>query len=214
MITAYLDESGNLADDNPFFITAVVCLKNEKIPTRIIKRLRRVLGRRKGKIGKEIKFNNSSDRVKNYFIKRLLGEDIYCLILAVDKEKKQIADNPENYAKVLIRILNIGTKIYNWEKIVIDRKFDKLIDQQKLNKEVSLSGIDVDKIEFVDSEIDDGVKLADFVAGFYGQFYNSNKPLPKQLTSNVSEERLSWSLLTQKTVVPKGSDAPNKSETG
>ena len=148
MVTAYLDESGNLADSNPFFITVVVCLKNEKIPTRIIKRLRRVLGRRKGKIGKEIKFNNSSERVKNYFIKRLLNEDIYCLVLVIDKEKKQI---------------------------------------------------------------NDGVKLADFIAGFYGQFYNSNKSLPNQLSSNVSEERLSWSLLTQKTVVPKGSDVSKKS---
>lgn len=213
MITAYIDESGNLADNNPFFITAVVCLKDERIPVRIIKRLRRILGRRKGKIGKEIKFNNSSERVKNYFIKRFLGEDIYCLVLVVDKEKKQISDNPENYAKVLIRILNIGTKIYNWQKIIIDRKFDKLADQQKLNKEISLSGISIKKIEFVDSEANDGVKLADFIAGFYGRFYNSNKTLPKELSSNVSEERLSWSLLTQKTVVPKGSDVSNKSKT-
>lgn len=208
MITAYLDESGNLTDNNPFFITAVVCLKDERIPSRIIKRLRRILGRRKGKIGKEIKFNNSSERVKNYFIKRLLSEDMYCLVLVVDKDKKRIVDNPENYAKVLVRVLNIGTKIYNWEKVIIDRKFDKLIDQQKLKEELKLSGIDIKKIEFVDSEVNDGVKLADFVAGFYGQFYNSNKPLPKPLSSNVSEERLSWSLLTQKTVVPKGSDAP------
>ncbi len=206
MVTAYIDESGNLADKNPFFITAVVCLEDEKVPTRIIKRLRRVLGRRKGKIGKEIKFNNSSERVKKYFIKRFLNEDMYCLVLVVDKVKKQIIDSPENYAKILIRILNIGTKIYNWQKIIIDRKFDKLIDQQKLNKEIKSSGVDAKKIEFVDSEINDGVKLADFIAGFYGQFYNSNKPLPKELSSNVSEERLSWSLLTQKTVVPKGSD--------
>lgn len=213
MITAYLDESGNLADSNPFFITAVVCLKDERIPSRIIKRLRRILGRRKGKIGKEIKFNNSSDRVKNYFIKRFGDEEIYCLVLAIDKEKKQIIDNPENYAKVLNRMIVLGTKIYKWEKIVIDRKFDKLIDQQKLKEELKLSGIDIKKIEFVDSEVNDGVKLADFVAGFYGQFYNSNKPLPKPLSSNVSEERLSWSLLTQKTVVPKGSDASKKSRT-
>ncbi|MDP3918003.1 MAG: DUF3800 domain-containing protein, partial [Candidatus Woesebacteria bacterium] len=114
MITAYLDESGNLADNNPFFITAVVCLNDERIPIRIIKRLRRVLGRKKGKIGKEIKFNNSSERVKNYFIKRLLSEDMYCLVLVVDKDKKQISDSPENYAKILVRILNIGIKIYNW----------------------------------------------------------------------------------------------------
>lgn len=213
MITAYIDESGNLTDNNPFFITAVVCLRDERIPSRIIKRLRRVLGKRKGKVGKEIKFNNSSIRVKNYFIKRFLDEDLYCLVLVIDKEKKRIADSPENYAKVLIRVLNIGTKIYNWEKIIIDRKFDKLIDQQRLDKEIVLSGVTIREIKFVDSEVSDGVKLADFVAGFYGQFYNLNKPLPKELSGNASEERLSWSLLTQKTVVPKGPDASIESKT-
>jgi len=211
MITAYIDESGNLADNNPFFITAVVCLNDQRIPSRMVKRLRRVLGKRKGKIGKEIKFNNSSVRVKNYFLKRFSEEDAYCVVLVIDKEKNKIIDNPENYAKILVRILNIGTKIYNWEKIIIDRKFDKLIDQQKLNKEISSSGINSENIEFVDSKINDGVKLADFVAGFYGQFYNSNKLLPKELSSNVSEERISWSMITQKTVVPKGSDVSKKS---
>jgi len=214
MITAYIDESGNLADNNPFFITAVVCLTDQRIPSRIVKRLRRVLDKRKGKIGKEIKFNNSSIRVKNYFLKRFLAEEIYCVVLTIDKEKKTIIDNPENYAKILVRILNIGIKIYNWEKIVIDRKFDKLIDQQKLIKEISLSGINNQNFEFVDSEINDGVKIADFIAGFYGQFYNSNKLLPKELSSNVSEERISWSMITQKTVVPKGSDVSIKSRTG
>ena len=211
MITAYIDESGNLADNNPFFITAVVCLTDQQIPSRMIKRLRRVLGKRKGKVGKEIKFNNSSVRVKNYFLKRFSEEDVYCVVLVIDKENKIIVDSPENYAKILVRILSIGTKIYNWGKIVIDRKFDKLIDQQKLNKEISLSGINNNKIEFIDSEISDGVKLADFVVGFYGQYFNSNKLLPKQLSSNVSEERISWSMITQKTVVPKGSDVSKKS---
>lgn len=211
MVTAYIDESGNLADNKPFFITAVVCLKDERIPSRIIKRLRRVLGKRKGKVGKEIKFNNSSERIKNYFLKRFIAENIYCVVLTIDKEKKKIIDNPKNYAKILVRILKIGTKIYNWEKIIIDRKFDKLTDQEILNKEISLSGINSEAIEFVDSEINDGVKIADFVAGFYGQFYNSNKLLPKELSSNVSEERISWSMITQKTVVPKGSDVSKKS---
>ncbi|HCR35915.1 hypothetical protein A2130_00115 [Candidatus Woesebacteria bacterium GWC2_33_12] len=212
MITAYIDESGNLADNRPFLITAIVCLENDNIPSRIIKRLRRVLGRKKGKIGKEIKFSNSSDRIKNYFIKRLSNEKLYSLVFVFDKEKKQIKDNPENYAKILNWVIKIGIAIHGWGKVIVDRKFDKKIDQEKLAEEIVTLGLDINKISFVDSKINDGIKLADFVAGFYGQFYNSNKPLPKLILGMVSEERLSWNLLKQKTVVPKGSDAPKKSE--
>ena len=53
---------------------------------------------------------------------------------------------------------------------------------------------------------EDGIKLADFVAGFYGQFYNMDKPLPKPLKNIISEERVSWGLIKQKAVAPKGSD--------
>ena len=167
MITAYVDESGNLADSHPFFVTAVVCLENNKIPSRIIKRLNRVLGKRTRKVGKEMKFNNSSDRVKNYFIKRFTNEKLYCLAFIVNKEKKQIKDNPENYAKILNWVIKTGVSIHSWGKIIIDRKFDKKIDQRKLEEEIVTFGLDIDKIFFVDSKINDEVKLADFVAGFY-----------------------------------------------
>lgn len=211
MITAYIDESGNLADNHPFFITAVVCLEDNNIPSRMIKRLRRILGRRKGKVGKEIKFNNSSNRTKNYFIKRFTTEKIYCLAFVIDKEKKQIKDTPENYAKILNWVIKTGILVHDWSKIIVDRKFDKKIDQEKLSREITISGLDINKITFVDSKTNDGIKLADFVAGFYGQFYNSDKPLPKLLSGMISEERLSWNLLKQKTVVPKGSVVLNKS---
>ena len=109
-------------------------------------------------------------------------------------------------------MIKIGIAIHGWGKVIVDRKFDKKIDQEKLAEEIVTLGLDINKISFVDSKINDGIKLADFVAGFYGQFYNSNKPLPKLILGMVSEERLSWNLLKQKTVVPKGSDAPKKSE--
>ena len=80
MNIAYIDESGNLADKNPFFIVAVVSVKDEKLPSRIIKRVRRVLGRSKGKVGKELKFSGSSARLREYLVKRLESENLYCFV--------------------------------------------------------------------------------------------------------------------------------------
>src|SRR3989344_5765048 len=173
MTVAYIDESGNLADKNPFFIVAIVPIEDERLPNRIIKRVRRILGRRKGKVGKELKFTSSSSRLREYLVKRLESENLYCYVF------------------------------------VIDRKFDKERDQKELVEILAKENIRITKVKFADSVSEDGIKLADFVAGFYGQFYNKKAPLPKPLRSIVSEERLSWALIKQKAVAPKGSDGPD-----
>lgn len=209
MVTAYIDESGNLADKKPYFIVAVVPVKDKRLPSRIMKRVRRVLGRRKGKIGKELKFSTSSSRVKNFFVKRLEAEKLYCFVFVVDKLGKKIEDSPENYGVVINWVLREGFSMLGWEKVVIDRKFDKEKDQKKLLSVIkSTMKTNMSKVLFGDSINEDGIKLSDFVAGFYGQFYNLEKPLPKPLKNIVSEGRVSWNLLKQKTVVPKGPDAP------
>jgi hypothetical protein len=99
-----------------------------------------------------------------------------------------------------------GFQLYNWNKVFIDRKFDKKRDQESLELKLIEYGLDIKKLNFIDSKKSDGIKLADFIAGFYGQFYNSNKPLPKPISVIVKEERLTWSLLKQKVAEPKGSD--------
>lgn len=206
MITAYIDESGNLADSKLFFITAVVCVENEKMPTALFKKIRKVLNKKKLSEGKEIKFSSSSERSKNYFVKRIVNENIYCFTFVIEKDLKSIKDNPENYAKVLSWVMKEGFQLYKWNKVVVDRKFDKDRDQENLILKLSEYGLDIKKINFVDSKKSDGVKIADFISGFYGQFYNSNKPLPKPISVIVKEERVAWSLLKQKVAEPKGSD--------
>src|SRR3972149_2304150 len=209
MTVAYIDESGNLADKNPFFIVAIVPIEDERLPYRIIKRVRRILGRRKGKVGKELKFTSSSSRLREYLVKRLESENLYCYVFVVDKIERKISDTPENYGAVLNWVLKEGFSVHNWDKVVIDRKFDKERDQKELVEILAKENIRITKVKFADSVSEDGIKLADFVAGFYGQFYNKKAPLPKPLRSIVSEERLSWALIKQTEVAPKGSDGPD-----
>src|SRR3990172_995665 len=104
---------------------------------------------------------------------------------------------------------SVEFSVHNWDKVVIDRKFDKERDQKELVEILAKENIRITKVKFADSVSEDGIKLADFVAGFYGQFYNKKAPLPKPLRSIVSEERLSWALIKQKAVAPKGSDGPD-----
>src|SRR5258706_15420092 len=167
MITAYIDESGNLADKEPFFIVAVVPIDNARLTERIIKRLRRVVGREKRKDKDEIKFSKISDRVKDYFIKRFEESNLYCFVFVINKNDRRIKDTPENYGSILAHILHLGFSIFNWEKAVIDKKFSKLRDQEKLHVFLQNDGVDTMKVNFVDSMQVDGVKLAEFVAGYY-----------------------------------------------
>lgn len=208
MTIAYIDESGNLADGKLFFITVVVCVESDKVPEILFRKVRKVLNKKKLKEGKEIKFSGSSDRLKNYFVKRISNEKIYCFTFVIEKDMKNIKDSPENYGKVLSWVMREGFSLYHWNRVIIDRKFDKERDQKLLLSKLRNFGLDLKKINFVDSKKSDGIKLADFIAGFYGQFYNSNKPLPKPISVIVKEERLAWSLLKQKVAEPKGSDAP------
>ena len=209
MTIAYIDESGNLADGEPFFVVAIVPINDYRLPGRIIKRVRRILGRTKGKISEELKFSKSSTRIKEYFIRRLENEKLYCFVFVVDKVGRRIKDTPENYGSVLRWVLNEGFSILGWDKVVIDRKFSKVRDQNTLTEFLQNNNLDIKRVDFTDSIKEDGIKLADFVAGFYSNFYNRSRRLPKPLEKIVVEERISWNLIKmQKAVVPKGSVAP------
>lgn len=209
MSVAYIDESGNLADGNPFFVIAVVPIDDERLPSRIIKRTRSILGRNKGRVGGELKFNNSSIRVKKYFIERLVKEKVSCFVFVIEKANRKIVDSPENYGVILSWILSQGFKLWKWELAVVDRKYDKKRDQEKLLGILKSGGIARNKVDFVDSLNSDGVKLADFVAGFYSVLYNNQQSLPDLLKTIVLEEKVSWTLIKQKAAVPKRSDVSN-----
>jgi len=94
MFSVFIDESGDFGFKNKkgtskFFIIGAAIIKEQFVPEirRIIKKIRNKLGKNKKKKLQEIKFSNSSHKVKKLVINNLIKHELGYYFIIIDKSK-------------------------------------------------------------------------------------------------------------------------------
>lgn len=169
---ALIDESGRLVDpDDPVVVMAIVVADTQDRGLgRLLARIRRNLptkGKRKAERQKaELKFSTTSDKTRHQVLSALAKQPITLFILVVHKDGASIQDVPENYAAMVNAILpDCIASFPTLRRILIDRHFSAKADQVKLTQFIKQPGERAIRIEYVDSQQDSRIDLADFVAG-------------------------------------------------
>jgi len=171
-----VDESGTLPDPNDkCIIIAGIGIKGEKDAENIITRAMKTLRRRKRRI-RELKFYYAGERTRRQVLSSIVGSGFEIFVLVVDKKGRRVADTPENYS---LLVAELAKEISLWKKaelrIIIDRHFHRVVDEQSFNAclEKNLGGVSY-TIDHVNSKEHGVVNLADFVAGASLAKYNKN----------------------------------------
>ena len=109
----FIDESGTLPDikDNYIVICGVV-VEKQKDAENIFSKTLKSLKSRKIKI-KEVKFYHAGQNTKRQFLSGISTSNFKIFTLIIDKKKRKIADNPENYS---ILLKNLIVDIISWNK--------------------------------------------------------------------------------------------------
>lgn len=169
---ALVDESGRLADpSDPVVVLAVIIADNQaRGLERLLARIRRNLptkGKRKMERRKtELKFSTTSDATRHQVLTALARQPVTIFLLVVHKEGVSIQDTPENYAAIVSAILpDCIARFPTLGRILLDRHFSSKPDQAKVKRLIQLPIDHAIQIEFVDSQQDSRIDLADFVAG-------------------------------------------------
>ncbi|MDI6602733.1 MAG: DUF3800 domain-containing protein [Patescibacteria group bacterium] len=173
-----IDESGTLPDPKDKFIAiAGVGLKKIKEGENLISRILKLLRERKIKI-KEVKFYYAGERTRKQILSGIVLANFEIFAVIIDKKRRNIVDIPENFALLVSELIN---EINLWQpvkslKIIIDRHFQKKIDEKNFNKflQKNLKRNLICSIQHVDSQQNFIINLADFVAGAILAKYNKN----------------------------------------
>jgi hypothetical protein len=206
MISVFIDESGTLPDiRDKFIVVCGVAVRQLKEAENIFSRILKSLRQRKVEI-KEIKFYHAGQNTKRQFLSGIAAADFKIFAIIVDKKKRKIADNPENFALLLE---NLMSDIINWYKnesifFVLDRHFHNKFDRtefdsltkKKIGEETEY------KIKHVDSRQNFLVNIADMAAGAIlwryrgkdAQFYNLIKE------NIVMEKLINWPEIKKKSI--------------
>lgn len=183
----YLDESGNLgglganaSDDDPYFVLAVLIVRDELSVKRCIRKIRKNKIKKKYKKMSELKFSNSDDNIR----RRVLGcigktdNDVAFAILRKGQVNESLQDKPQivyNYIckQLLSRIIGKYAKNGPVELIVdkslygIQRdNFNDYVEGrigQRISTEI--------EVTHVDSRQCLCVQAVDFLAGAIGRKY-------------------------------------------
>ncbi len=191
MLYVFVDESGDLGftkKSTSYYIIASVETRSTVIPSRIIKKVRRTLGKQKKNIP-EFKFTKSDDTVRRRLLERAVKEDL--LFSAVVLKKKMVYDYLRDKKDKLHNYLAgfIAESLsndYDDEKefeIIVDkfimreekrREFDWYLESRLLRNYRDSAEPKV-KIVHGDSRQYSGLQVADFVAGAIFQYYERGK---------------------------------------
>lgn len=201
----FLDESPNLKDQAYFFCVAILLPDNPNPAhfQHIFKKIRqRELGKQKKQIF-EIKFSNSSPRIKRKVLELISKEKITVYAFVVDREKRRIVDTPENYG--IIMGFAAGEVLKNCHALILtpDKKYTRPIDQAELERttlkvvsKVSRAGALMLK-EPADSKRNSLIQMADFIAGSLNFKYNHEDDTYWQIIKDliIKEKVESWTKL-------------------
>lgn len=218
VLYAYVDEAASLADTNQFFIVAIITSMSPKEFGRILKRARTsVLGKRKKQVS-ELKFSRVEARVARYIIQKLAQKDIAIYVWIIDKAGRRIADTPENYGAALSPLLAYGFTRAGWGKVIIDKKYTKARDAEKLVRALRerIGDENAGHVDFKESERVPGLMIADFMAGALYRAYNrDDKELLMLLQPKIAlEEKVDWRTIQQEANAPRGSVGSAERNTG
>lgn len=200
----YLDESGNLADDLPYTIAATVGGDRtvRKKLSRIPKKVRQRIMNKKLSQVPELKFHDSTEKIRERFLKYLSKYDPEIFALSLDKEGRQVEDSPKNYGimvgELIRRVFNsVGKKRVD---LILDKKYTKPKDRRRLEE---FAHFTLDEEEFNLSihhrqgEAENLLQVADFVAGAFLRRFAFEEPRYYEIFSDavVSEVTVNWTNL-------------------
>ena len=183
MTYIYLDEAGDTGiRGSKYFIISIIITKNPKEIANAIKRIKKNLRAKKQKKKQELKFYNSTDRVRTLVLRTLKRKDIEVSYFAIRKSK-EISDSNQLYcvwSDNLIKNALLGKKP-KFVEINLDKRltksyesvFDKLVQDSIRN--VFDHNIKVE-IKHVNSTEDRVLQAVDFISGaiFYNYEHNNS----------------------------------------
>ena len=143
MTYIYLDEAGDTGiRGSKYFIISIIITENPKEIANAIKRIKKNLRAKKQKKKQELKFYNSTDRVRTLVLRTLKRKDIEVSYFAIRKSK-EISDSNQLYcvwSDNLIKNALLGKKP-KFVEINLDKRltksyesvFDKLVQKEMEN---------------------------------------------------------------------------------
>ncbi len=107
-VFASLDEAGRLPGATRYFVVAILVTHDPKPLRAIIPRVRLKMGKaeaRKRRNISELKWRNAGRRTRERVLIALARADVTVFLLVLDKEGRQVADTPANYACIVGELL-------------------------------------------------------------------------------------------------------------
>jgi len=209
----FLDESPNLSDKNLYFCVDIISTSEEtkRKLQKIIKKARRKVVKKKSKPIPEIKFYNSSKKIRTFILSELIKHDVEIIVVIIDKKGRRVKDTPENYGIVVGATIAEYLSTYSSLNLTVDKKFtnsqqqkDFLHSAQKTIDKLYKGKSSIFFNPPVDSQKDNIVKLADFVAGAFNAKYNKKDDSYVEIIKDKVkiEKKKSWTVLKKRIVKP------------
>jgi len=198
----FLDESGELgfnfnkSSTRFFTITLLVCgVKEEQELQRVIKKIRGRVLRKELKKSNEIKWNNSSEKIKKRIFKRIEKIDFEVFTIILDK------------SKVYDYLKSKKHKLYNYlsnliiTECTIDGKFELIVDRSKNKRSLR---DDFDNyirnnlrrecsnllIQHTDSKSNGGLQVLDFISGaIFNKYEFKNLEYYNRIKDRITTEK-------------------------
>lgn len=210
LVYGFLDESPSLTSRDFFFCVSIVVTKeqtNKQIADIFTRAHKKLLGKKTKFLG-EIKFNNSSDKIRLYVLEELAKIDVQIVALIIDKSKRQIKDSPENYGLAVGAAIIPLAKLYPSISLTLDKHYTNSGQEKEFMNQVqetisSTKNLSA-KIFFnpsVDSSRSVMIQMADFVAGALNKKYNfGDEQFIDLVKSKIKiEKKWLWTQLKRRT---------------
>ncbi|HET7087338.1 MAG TPA: DUF3800 domain-containing protein [Anaerolineae bacterium] len=186
-----LDESGSLSADTSLFTLVGVLTYQPDTIRYLIQRAAVRSGKRLKRPRRavsELKWHNTSRRLRADVLSRLARADIEIFALTVRKGGRKIEDTPENYAVLVCAVLQACWLAHPNVALAIDRRFTSPAQVAVLNtflyRHWPTQG--VLSISHVDSQRNPLVQLADFVAGSVYAWHKEGDNTIKMIEGKIS----------------------------
>lgn len=200
-----IDESGRFADPKTKVIVFAGISTNTLIGLdKIIPKARKKIpskGTRKKELKlAEIKFSKTGDKTKTTVFKEISKLGIEIFIIVIETRGRKVADNPENYAflvsKLLSKVLRVNPGL---KHVIIDKHFTWVRQRELFNDLVQRRLRKKLFIEHLDSQQNTIVSLADFVAGGIREYYQKNEERWSSIIKDriVYERKVAWKELAK-----------------
>ena len=178
----YLDESGDLGfteKSSKFYILSVYKAKYPKKIDRIVKNIRKNVFRKKDKKKIELKFHDSTERIRQHLLKKISNEDIDIYSLTLNKSKcNKLKENKS--------ILNQYMTIELLKKIPLTENgiiltIDKQLNNNRIKEyNITIKGSLIHYFSCMDiyhknSLNDTCLQVADFIVGAFFQKHEYKK---------------------------------------